>query len=349
VDGLVDRYILQQASRVNFSDAVAITFGKETSLDIPSLSSGTYFFRVRAEGLLQPDDSRDVGTWSNVLSLKIGSKPEWVVQSASLTSARELFKVQQGLLRLCKARGDLFSILSLPSTYRENEALAHVRRIAGSFSTDRVLSFGALYHPWLYQTHPSGLGQYSPPEGAITGMIASCSLTRGAWVAPANKSLARVLALESETAANRRLELQEGGLNIIRREPSGFMPLCANTLNFDEDLRLISVRRLLILLLRLALREGAKYVFEPNSSAFRRQVQRGFENVLADLYSRGAFAGSTPDQAYQVVINETNNPIQSVDAGRLVVDLRVAPSVPLSFLTVRLVQTGERIFQVEEI
>ena len=41
------------------------------------------------------------------------------------------------------------------------------------------------------------------------------------------------------------------------------MVLSADTLSDDPDLRPINVRRLLILLRRLALRLGATYVFEP--------------------------------------------------------------------------------------
>ena len=41
-----------------------------------------------------------------------------------------------------------------------------------------------------------------------------------------------------------------------------------------------------------------------------------------------------------MVTDDTVNPQESVDGGRLVVELRVAPSRPLAFLTVRLVQAG---------
>jgi phage tail sheath protein FI len=38
-----------------------------------------------------------------------------------------------------------------------------------------------------------------------------------------------------------------------------------------------------------------------------------------------------------------------VDAGRMVVELRVAPSVPLSFISVRLAQSGARLSVSEEL
>jgi len=103
----------------------------------------------------------------------------------------------------------------------------------------------------------------------------------------------------------------------------------------------INVRRLLILLRRAALRRGADYVFEPNGPALRRLVQHSFESMLDQLFAQGAFAGATRAESFQVVTDASINTPQSMDLGRFRVDLKVAPSLPLTFVTVRLVQTGD--------
>jgi phage tail sheath protein FI len=140
-----------------------------------------------------------------------------------------------------------------------------------------------------------------------------------------------------------RQGLQDAQVNLIRREPRGFLALSADTLSDDEDLRPVNVRRLLILLRRLALRLGATYVFEPHSEAFRRQVKRGFEAMLGEMFERGAFAGATPADSFQVnTLSELNTP-QLADQGRFIVELKVAPSLPLTFLTLRLVQSSDRV------
>jgi phage tail sheath protein FI len=100
------------------------------------------------------------------------------------------------------------------------------------------------------------------------------------------------------------------------------------------------VRRLMMLLRRLALGLGPTYVFEPNSTVFRRSVQRSFEALLNDMFMRGAFAGDTPAASFQVVCDDTVNKPDSVEAGNFIVELRVAPSLPMTFLTIRLVQSG---------
>ncbi|HEX2123112.1 MAG TPA: phage tail sheath C-terminal domain-containing protein, partial [Thermoanaerobaculia bacterium] len=114
-----------------------------------------------------------------------------------------------------------------------------------------------------------------------------------------------------------------------------------DTLTNDEEVRALNVRRLLILVRRAALRTGNDYAFEPHSTTLRNTVKRGFESMLATMFHRGAFAGRNASSAFQVVTDETVNTPQSADQGRFIAELRIAPSRPLSFLTIRLLQRGE--------
>jgi Phage tail sheath C-terminal domain len=241
-----------------------------------------------------------------------------------------------------------------------------------SVGEERALSFGAVYHPWLIGLETGDARstlRKNPPDGAMLGIFAAQARDRGAWVAPSNQALRNVLALEPEGfAASFRLDglggrlesqvaeldqpapagmdLFEANINVIAREPQGVLTLTAMTLSDDPDWRQINVRRLFCLLRRLAVRIGNELVFEPNNGALRRAVQRRFEAIFERLFNAGAFAGRTPEQAFRVLTGlETvglNTPA-SVDQGRLFVDLCVAPSHPLEFLTVRLLQTGDRI------
>jgi phage tail sheath protein FI len=256
----------------------------------------------------------------------------------------------KALLTLCAARSDLFALLSLPGHYRGDAASEHVNSLKAPVPTDRLWSFGALYHPWLIMSEDSPAPSFrmTPPDGTVCGMIARRTLARGAWIAPANEPLLGPVELTPGVGADRLVDLQALGINPIRQEPRGFLTLSAYTLSDDPDYESIHVRRLLILLRRLALRQGADYVFEPNSPAFRRSVQRGFEILLGDMFLRGAFAGATPDTAFRVVTNDKLNTAASVDQGRFLVELQVAPAQPLVFLTVRLVQTGNQSLVVQE-
>ena len=185
----------------------------------------------------------------------------------------------------------------------------------------------------------------------MAAVMAARAIARGAWVAPANEALRGVVALVPAISPASYQALQDAAINLIRQEPAGFVCLNADTLScaastdaserLQEDLRPLNVRRLLILIRKAALRAGNRFTFEPNGERLRRAVKRGFEALLEEMFARGAFAGRRSSDAFRVATDEPPNTPQDGDAGRFLADIRVAPSRPLSFLTVRLVQRGE--------
>jgi hypothetical protein len=364
------RFVLEESASREFEGAATIFEGAGTSHTLYGRSPGDYYYRVRAE--VTNEGRRQTSDWSNGAVVRVRPLSRWEQKAEADYDPAVLLAVQRALLRLSASRADLLAVLSLPEHYREEEAMAHASllRRAGARAgvapasaagagaagvtplgggEEVALSYGAIYHPWLLGREGGGTGRFRavPPDGAAGGMLARRALARGAWVAPANEALRGVVALSPTTGRERLLNLQLAQVNVVRQEPRGFLALNADTLSLEEDLREISVRRLLILLRRLALREGAAYVFEPNSPAFRRLVERGFESMLDRLLARGAFAGPTAASSYQVVAGEGLNTRESVEAGRFVVELRVAPSLPLTFMTIRLVQAGDRGFVME--
>jgi phage tail sheath protein FI len=134
----------------------------------------------------------------------------------------------------------------------------------------------------------------------------------------------------------------------LRSDPRGFLFFNAETLSPANDLRPLPVRLLMILLRRLAFREGAAYVFEPHSADFRALVRRRFERMLSLIHQRGGFAGDTPAQSFRVVTDESVNSPGAVDRGRFTVELRVAPARPFRYLNIRLLRTGAERLSVEE-
>jgi phage tail sheath protein FI len=212
-----------------------------------------------------------------------------------------------------------------------------------------VYSFGALYHPWLIGNEEDDLLNLrtNPPDGAMAGIMAMRSSGRGPWISPANEPLHGVVDLTPSVLKNSRQELQNSQINLVRQEPSGFLCLCELTLSDNPDLSPINVRRLMSFLRKTALKVGVDYVFEPNSAEFRRGVQRGFETLLDRLLQLGAFAGRTSSDSYEVVTDSSVNTPQAMDNGQFFVELRVAPSVPIRFLTVRLLQTADRTLVTE--
>lgn len=271
-----------------------------------------------------------------------------------------ILAVQRAMLRFCAARQDMLAILSLPD-YGGEPALRHVNILLSaewegeihggvlplSFGESWAFDYAAVFHPWLAVTNRNsatgdasrGVARLIPCDGAICGSMARMALRSGAWVAPANTPLADVVALFPTIDRAAWQRLANAGVNLVRQDGRGFLLMNADTLSFSHENRPLNVRRLLILLRRLVLREGNRYVFEPDSVDFRNRVYHQFNQLLANLYSRGAFAGSTQDAAFRVVMDRSVNTPHSLDMGRFIVELRVAPAHPMQFITVRLLQS----------
>src|SRR6478736_1773728 len=308
--------------------------------------------------------------WSNGVVVSISVAPDWEELAPRSYDSRTWLAVSRALVRFCAARGDAMALLALAGHARDDEALALQAELLSASGTavdvgltgsslplglreSGAWGYAALYHPWLTESGQDGSLLSVPPLGAVAGTYAACAIERGAWIAPANRALRSIIALSPAIQAGRRQEFLDRQLNLVRSEPTGYLVLSQDTLAFDLEavasaVRPVNVRRLLILLRRLVLRLGEPLVFEPNGGNLRIRVRQTFESVLAGLQSRGAFAGRTASESYRVECNDELNPPYSIDAGRLIAQIKVAPSRPMAFLTIRLVQTGER-GQVAEI
>jgi hypothetical protein len=335
------RYVLEWSPEPTFAAAQVLFEGESDTFSMVAPLERK-FVRVRAQTAL-------VGAWSNTVSVGPDHDATAAIEPGDTrveVDPNTALEVNRGLLSFCAARGDVLAVLGAPESMTDEALLAYKTDLVEPFlatEDQRTLSFGALYDPWLVvgQDRP---GDVEPrtvaPSGTICGLIAARTLARGAWFAPANRSLAGVVSTARAVDRQSWARFEAAQVNAVLPQPHGFVTLSAHTLTSDEDLREIAVRRLLILLRRLVLREGPSLVFEPNGPDLRRAVRRQFERVLGLLFVRGAFAGSTPEKAFQVVVDDTNNPPQVVDLGRVVVELRVAPSRPLAYLIVRFVLHG---------
>jgi hypothetical protein len=351
-------YVLREALRADFGDAREIFRGNGFEYVTAAQREGVYYYQVTAE----LGDERSEG--SNAIFVVV-REDEWVALPAAAFAASgeaELLAVHRAALRLAAGSGELLAVLALPRHYRARDAVRYAERLRtvqapsagdpGTLSSNErhALSYATLYHPWI-GARGAGALRVVPPDGFAVGVLAARASSRGAWIAPANEVFKDAVALTPPIHDADWPALQEAQINLVRRDARGFLTMSADTLAHadDVDLRPINVRRLLVLLRRLALRRGVSYVFEPNGPQLRRAVQRGFARLMTDLFQRGAFAGATAAESFRVVTDETINTPRDTDAGRFIVELRVAPSVPLRFVSVLLAQTGERLSVAEEL
>jgi hypothetical protein len=339
-------YTLQRAADPEFVSASVVYTGPQRAYEVLRGAEPVVYFRVAASvgGSWSP--------WSITVRAGVLESTASVVEPPADYADGLLLDVQTAAVRMCAARGDLHTVLGLPVHFRDDSANSYALRLSQALSDDSplVLSYAALFHPWVVVRETSGRADLSTfpiaPDGPVCGAIARRTLRNGAWYSPANQFFTGAIDLRP-ALGEAALRMLDARVNPIWQQPQGFAAVDALTLHPGDEYGELHVRRLMILLRRLVAREGPAMVFRPNDDSLRRMVQREFEQVLGDLFVNGAFAGVEHEEGYRVVADSSLNPVQSIDQGRFIVELRVAPSHPLMFLTVRLVQEGGTLRTVE--
>lgn len=344
-------FVLEEATNADFRGAVEIQRGAETERLVTQLKDGSYYYRLHALA------GGNVSAYS-----AIGVVVQASCYVAIPADSALLQRLHVAMMRMAGGTADLFALLSMPSGFDAKTAIqysAKLRTISDGFggpqvlghNEERTLSYAALYHPWIwYRTdrkdrRDASTLALSAPEGFLAGQMAASAISRGAWIAPANDLIDDMVGLSPVLPESAQLDLYNARINLVRRDPRGFVLLDADTLSAEPEWRQINVRRLMILLRRLALQRGQAYVFEPNGDVMRRAVERDLTFALDGMQRRGAFAGKTSAQSFRIAADIGANDIEQ---GRMIFEVGVAPSQPMRFLNIRLVQRGARLTVAEE-
>jgi uncharacterized protein len=246
--------------------------------------------------------------------------------------------VQTALISHCEQNGNRMAVLDAPPGMNPQQ-IKEWRSDVAMYDS----AYAALYYPWIKVENPIGVNGNSevfiPPSGHIAGVWARTDETRGVWKAPANDTIRGVLDIERGITQNEQGLLNPIGINCIRPFGTrGIRIWGARTLASDSDWRYINVRRLFNMV-EATILEGTQFaVFEPNDMALWEGVKRTLNGFLRGLWSAGALFGTTADQAYYVKCDAETNPPESIDAGKLVVEVGIAPVKPAEFVIFRISQ-----------
>jgi hypothetical protein len=203
--------------------------------------------------------------------------------------------------------------------------------------------YAAMYYPWLEVTDPASTGKVQtisvPPSGHVAGIWARNDASRGVWKAPANEVVRGIIDVDQKITQQEQAPLNEVGINVIRPFGTrGVRVWGARTLSSDTSWRYVNVRRLFNYVER-SIELGTQWVvFEPNDFDLWQRVKRTITAFLMGLWRQGALVGATPDQAFYVKCDEETNPPESVDGGKLVVEVGIAPVKPAEFVIFRISQ-----------
>jgi phage tail sheath protein FI len=234
----------------------------------------------------------------------------------------------------CELMGDRVAIVDAPPGLKVQDMLDW--RAKGNYDS----KYAALYWPWIKVSDPaSGNNILVPPCGHMAGVWARSDATRGVHKAPANEVVRGAIALETRITKGEHDLLNPQGINCIRELPGlGIRVWGARTISSDQSWRYLNVRRLFNYVEESVL-EGTQWVvFEPNDQDLWARVRRTITAFLLGVWRDGALFGATPEEAFYVKCDAENNPPDSVDAGRLICEIGIAPVKPAEFVVFRIAQ-----------
>ncbi|MEY2655742.1 MAG: hypothetical protein RLZZ524_2770, partial [Pseudomonadota bacterium] len=203
---------------------------------------------------------------------------------------------------------------------------------------------GALLHPWLQV--PGGLAGTAaprlPPSAAVAGLIARVDQARGIWKAPAGEALRSATGLARTLSRPDQVTLGGAGIDLlIDANTRGRVLWGARTLASDPEWRYLHITRGMASLQATIERSLGWAVFEPNDEALWARVRASIESLLLGLWRAGAFQGQKPEEACFVRCDRSTMTQADLDAGRLIVQVGVAPIRPAEFVLMRVgVQVG---------
>jgi|GEM_PF-5576407 len=374
------RVEVEIAASADFSDRRPLPLGLAPGAELPNpreeipawafvvptkvalrLPVGVYFMRARTWRSLKFLRSQQDGTTREVVSVLASawsqpsmtitrSETRQLLPAPKVDEASVAFQVHAALLDLASASREHFALLSAPSTWKEADLAEHVRllrqRVERRQDSAQALSFAAIHHPWLTQIDWDGRVWGRPPEGALLAQYASRTRAKGCWVAPGLDTLILTKGLESTLDPS---ALEASGCNPIESRPRGISATGAATLATDADWSAIGVRCLFILLRKLVRREGERFAFEPNDQSQRRSLEHTFNELLRRLLQAGALRGARAEEAYQLRTASGTELQREIERGQCSLEVRVAPSRPLRFLTLYAVRSAEQLRLEERI
>lgn len=202
---------------------------------------------------------------------------------------------------------------------------------------------GAFYFPRIMVRDPlsdSTDPVTVPPSGHIAGIWARTDATRGVHKAPANEVIRGALNVARPITRAEQAELNPAGVNCIRFFPTeGIRVWGARTIAPEaSEWRYLNVRRLFNMI-EESIAKGTRWVvFEPNDRPLWRDIKRDVSAFLRTLWRDGALMGRTAEEAFFVQCDEETNPPESIDQGRVIIRVGIAPVKPAEFIIFRIGQ-----------
>ena len=258
------------------------------------------------------------------------------VYSTHSLGENEIDKIHAALITQCEKLGDRVAVLDFPEGLEIEDILMWRKKYNSKYAF--------VYYPWIEVPDPLKINETGvrliPQSGHMLGIYAKSDATYGVHKAPANEIVSNCTGLEVVYSDSQQVQLNHEGINCIRSFPGrGIRVWGARTLSYDPLWRYVNVRRLLIMIEKSIDQSTQWAVFESNDFNLRLGLWNTTTWFLREIWKEGGLAGATQDEAFVVTCSEKNNPPEVIDAGQVITDILVAPTVPAEFITVRIMKS----------
>ena len=208
----------------------------------------------------------------------------------------------------------------------------------------------AVYYPWLMTADPvTGNPITSPPSGFVAGIYGQVDSAQGVWQSPAGIETA-LLGTTGVDPNGIMTDPQQGILNrnaidCLRQFPGiGTVVFGARTTagadanTAQQQWKYVAVRRMALFIEQTLHASLTWAVFEGNAAPLWNALTQEVTAFMLSLFRQGAFAGSTPSQAFVVQCDSTTTTPADVANGIVNILVGFAPLVPAEFVVVQIAQ-----------
>ena len=208
----------------------------------------------------------------------------------------------------------------------------------------------AVYYPWLMTADPvTGAAAASPPSGFVAGIYGQVDTAQGVWQSPAGIQTT-LLGTTGVVPAGIMTDPQQGilnqnAVNCLRQFPAvGTVVFGARTTagadanTAQQQWKYVAVRRMALFIEQTLYANLTWAVFQGNAQPLWNALTQEVTAFMLSLFRQGAFAGSTPSQAFVVQCDATTTTSQDVANGVVNVLVGFAPLVPAEFVVVQIAQ-----------
>ncbi len=247
-----------------------------------------------------------------------------------------------------------FYIMDTPSPqtagWDVNSVVVDLTQLMPLSPTPPVSINAAVYYPWLLTTDPvTGNPATSPPSGFVAGIYGQVDSAQGVWQSPAGIQTA-LLGTTGVDPNGIMTDPQQGILNqnaidCLRQFPGiGTVVFGARTTagadanTAQQQWKYVAVRRMALFIEQTLYANLTWAVFEPNATPLWNALTQEVTAFMLSLFRQGAFAGSTPSQAFVVQCDSTTTTPTDVADGVVNILVGFAPLVPAEFVVVQIAQ-----------